>query len=245
MSATHWKHWPLILGVVVCVVTVLAGHLNSSGTLPSAALAPAPQVHPLPPTLAAWQDSNQQGDYFDQVKPTRAGYLVWSHFPIQVYVGPATAPTPNADEIWQRAVTVALRDWQQYLPLAFTNQPEQADITINQVDPQQRSGNRVRSAETRYRLYVNERHQFAHRSTVTIRPNQTEAYITAAVRHELGHALGIWGHSQSATDALYFSQVPTPPPISPRDINTLKRVYEQPTRLGWPLPSPSLPPQEE
>jgi predicted Zn-dependent protease len=31
----------------------------------------------------------------------------------------------------------------------------------------------------------------------------------------------------------YFSQVRNPPPISPRDVNTLKRIYQQPTSLGW------------
>jgi predicted Zn-dependent protease len=34
---------------------------------------------------------------------------------------------------------------------------------------------------------------------------------------------------------MYFSQVREPPPISARDINTLKRIYQQPTRLGWPV----------
>ncbi|MFN4955672.1 MAG: peptidase, partial [Aphanizomenon sp.] len=32
---------------------------------------------------------------------------------------------------------------------------------------------------------------------------------------------------------MYFSQVRNPPFISVRDVNTLKRVYEQPTGLGW------------
>jgi hypothetical protein len=31
--------------------------------------------------------------------------------------------------------------------------------------------------------------------------------------------------------------VNAPPDISERDLRTLKRVYEQPTRLGWPIPS--------
>ncbi len=48
----------------------------------------------------------------------------------------------------------------------------------------------------------------------------------------LGHALGIWGHSQLETDALYFSQVRKPAFISVRDVNTLKKVYEQSTALG-------------
>ena len=54
--------------------------------------------------------------------------------------------------------------------------------------------------------------------------------------HEIGHALGIWGHSPEVTDALYFAQVRQPPLISARDVNTRKRVYAQPTRLGWAVP---------
>jgi predicted Zn-dependent protease len=66
-------------------------------------------------------------------------------------------------------------------------------------------------------------------------PSQTGNYVVAAARHELGHALGIWGHSPLQTDALYFSQVRNPPTISSSDVNTLKRVYQQPTSLGWSL----------
>jgi predicted Zn-dependent protease len=47
---------------------------------------PSPQVHSLPPTLANWQDSTDSGDYFDQVKQPNVGHLVWSKFPIRVYV---------------------------------------------------------------------------------------------------------------------------------------------------------------
>ena len=72
-----------------------------------------------------------------------------------------------------------------------------------------------------------------HRFEITINPTQSGDYLRAAVRHEFGHALGIWGHSPEATDALYFSQTRTPAAISDRDLNTLKRIYEQPTRLGW------------
>lgn len=231
----RWRRWPLVLGFAIALLIICGGPLHSRTTLSQDALAPSAQIHPLPTALAAWQDSSRQGDYFEQIKPTRVGYLVWSQFPVQVYVGPATAPTPKADDIWRRSVSAAVQDWQPYLPLVLTHQADRADITIEQLNPQRQSGERVRSAETRYRLYVNERHQLAHRSMITIRPNQTETYITAAVRHELGHALGIWGHSPLATDALYFSQVQTPSGLSARDINTLKRVYQQPTRLGWPL----------
>ncbi len=32
-----------------------------------------------------------------------------------------------------------------------------------------------------------------------------------------------------------FGEVRNPAQVSARDINTLKRIYEQPTRLGWPM----------
>ncbi|WP_313929927.1 peptidase [Microcoleus sp. FACHB-SPT15] len=77
----------------------------------------------------------------------------------------------------------------------------------------------------------------SQRFTIQLSPDQTVEYTLATARHELGHALGIWGHSPSETDTMYFSQVRNPPQISVRDINTLKRIYEQPTRLGWSLVS--------
>jgi predicted Zn-dependent protease len=71
--------------------------------------------------------------------------------------------------------------------------------------------------------------------TIQLPPNSTGESLLATIRHEMGHALGIWGHSPVITDALYFSQVPDPQPISERDINTLQKIYRQPTRLGWKI----------
>ncbi len=236
LSRRWFKFIGLSLATLVGIIVTSASAIHAISpvdqTLASLALPPA-QVHPLPPMFLDWQSSEQQGDYFDQVKPTRVGYLIWSHFPIQIYVAAATAMVPNAEQIWRPAVIKAIQDWQEYFPLTVTEQPDLADITIEQVKPNQKSQGRIRSGETRYQLYIDADQKLSHRFTIKLRPNQTAKYITAGVRHELGHALGIWGHSLEATDALYFSQVRTPPPISRRDLNTLKRVYQQPTRLGW------------
>jgi predicted Zn-dependent protease len=211
---------------------------------------PLAQVHPLPQTLAQWNETqNGQGDYFDQIKPSRPGFLVWSHWPVQVYIAPPPKGALIKPEAWHNAILQAVQDWQPYLPLSLVVSPVDADITISANPPQQRSGARVRSAETRFELYLkgdsaaprvrtapSARPILAHRISIYIRPNQTIPYVSAAARHELGHGLGIWGHSQTPVDVMYFAQVRNPPAISARDINTLKRIYQQPTQLGWPIP---------
>jgi predicted Zn-dependent protease len=205
---------------------------------------PPLQTHPLPSTLAQWQDSTQSGDYFANVQPTAVGYLVWSEFPIQVYVESVTDGGVRS-QLWVEAVLQAVREWSAYLPLEVVSEAAKADIVlIRSRPPLQASFNRntgqfqierARAAEARYGLYIGPTGILSHRFTINLNPNAASESILASARHELGHALGIWGHSPLQTDALYFSQVRNMPLISPRDINTLKRVYSQPTRLGWPL----------
>jgi predicted Zn-dependent protease len=202
-------------------------------------LATSSRPHPLPPTLVKWKDNTNSGDYFSQVKLTEVGYLVWSQFPIRIYVVTPKEISREQAQIWVNTVLQAVQEWSVYLPLEVVEQPEVANITImRKAPPLQKSPNsnipRARSAQTTYELYTNNK-VLSHRFTILLSPTQTGNYLTAAARHEFGHALGIWGHSPMESDALYFSQVRNPPPISTRDVNTLKRVYEQPTSLGWSL----------
>lgn len=205
------------------------------------------QAHPLPEPLDRWQDPNSSGDYFAEVQTTPSGYLVWSEFPVKIYI---EVPHLSTDRLrqWMSAVSDAVAAWNVYIPLTQIEGSENADITIAQRrPPPERFPNgtfRARSALTRYEFYVRgdpqgNRKMLCHRFEIAISPTQTGNYVRAAVLHELGHALGIWGHSPVETDTLYFSQVRQPQSISPRDVNTLKRVYEQPTRLGWWIASDS------
>ncbi|GAP93604.1 matrixin family metalloprotease [Leptolyngbya sp. NIES-2104] len=189
---------------------------------------PAPRIHPLPAMLAQWND--RSGDYFDQVEKTAPEYLIWSRFPVKVYVQPGDARS----QTWVNLMTQAVNEWKQYFPLEFVDRPESADIFIDRssIPLKFPPTERVRFADTRFELYEQDG-ILRHRMRIRIQPNRPNLSLLAAARHELGHALGIWGHSPLESDVMYFSQVRTPPVISARDTNTLKRVYEQPTRLGW------------
>jgi predicted Zn-dependent protease len=226
----------VLLAVFTLCCIAIVHPTASQETEPERTLPLPGRSHPLPLQLAQWNEvHNGQGDYFDQIKSLRFGFLIWSQFPVRIYIAPLPPNTLLKPEVWKQAITQAVAEWQPYFPLQFTDVVEQANITISAISPKAHSGERVRSAETRFGLYVSKHQTLVHRMAINIRPNQTPQYISAAVRHELGHALGIWGHSQQMTDIMYFSQVRIPPAVSARDVNTLKRIYQQPTQLGWPV----------
>lgn len=246
--------YPIAIGVAIAIgiLVILLEFRGVEAKEPNFFLPPL-QVHPLPPTLAQWQVLSKAGDYFSEVKSTAAGYLVWSEFPIKVYLDrPENLQDSSASnrrfQQWANAVAEAIREWNAYLPLIEVKQPELADIAIERYLPplgvqiDRETGRikrfRARSAQTRCEFYIRAGNPpiLSHRMTILINPGLSDRSILSAARHELGHALGIWGHSRVETDIMYFSQVRTPPSISPRDINTLKKVYQQPTRLGWALP---------
>jgi predicted Zn-dependent protease len=201
---------------------------------------PPIQAHPLPPSLSGARTGTND-DYFDQVMVSpQVGHLVWSRFPIKVYVHPPDLPFPDSQrfsaqqlQIWQQAAQLAVREWQPYLPLQLVKQPNGADITMRPAPVPGQSSGRVRAGQTSYTFYIDADKTLRHQMVVMVRPNQAAPYVLATLRHELGHALGIWGHSPQSGDVLYFAQVAQSPPISARDINTLRRIYQQPTRIGW------------
>jgi predicted Zn-dependent protease len=226
------EYWLIAVLTLVIIVGLLIT-MSSFSSPRAIANYPSPtKVHPLPPSLLNWEDDSNSGDYFNQVTPVKVGYLVWSKFPITVAIS-APKIDSNQANIWIQDVLKAVEEWNSYLPLKVIENTEIADITIiRKSPPLQGNPPRARSAQTIYNLYSLNQY-LSHRFTVLISPSQTGVYLVAAARHELGHALGIWGHSPIESDSLYFSQVRNPPPISVRDVNTLKRVYQQPTNLGW------------
>ncbi len=244
----------LPLVIASCLLVIILG-LGLRGNATDAVSLPLAKVHPLPDSLIGWQSEETVGDYFDKVKPIPpVEYLIWSEFPVKVYVDrPQGSPelsyeTANFPQ-WRTAVLAAVAEWNHYFRLQEVEEPTEADILILRQELSPRKiydpktgefqGTRARTATTEYEFYLDQSTEIspvlAHRMTIILSPFQTELNLLPAARHELGHALGIWGHSLEETDCLYFSQVRNPPQISVRDVNTLKKIYQQPTSLGWAI----------
>ncbi|MGD1922455.1 MAG: matrixin family metalloprotease [Pleurocapsa sp.] len=216
----------------------------------SAFALPRSRVHELPPSLAKWSDVRDRSDYFKKIEVTPLGYLIWAEFPVKVYIQqPSKFSDSAADQRyqeWVNAVRKAIAEWKVYLPLKEIIKEEQADITVLRSQPKREAKlnpetglydiPRAVTAETSYKFYIKQNPAtIAHKMKVEISPNYGGISLLATVRHELGHALGIWGHSQNKADALYFSQVCIPPGFSSRDVNTLNKIYLQPSNLGWEI----------
>lgn len=232
----------------VLVVTLQLRYLKPSWA--TASDLPPLQPHPLPSTLASWVDASHSGDYFRDIRPSPAGYLVWFDFPIKVHIEHPPADLTDPAKLakfqeWIDNVRQGIEPWKAYLPIDIVEKAEGSDIIVLRIRPPLQltaNGPRARSAEVRYQVYLRNPPNspapvLYPKYNISISPDLSANYIKAASLHEMGHALGIWGHSRSQADALYFTQVRNPPPISPRDINTLKLIYQQPTRLGWSIPA--------
>ncbi len=243
------SQWQKFVALAIAIfLTIFSNHTLA---LSQSATASFPsKIHSLPESLHNWKDNNNSGDYFSQVESTPLGYLVWSQFPITVYIEQPVSFTDSAEDKrfgqWVERVKQAIAQWNRYLPLKIVSEAETANITVWRSQPKReikRNPNtglfdipRAVTAETNYKFYLQKNPvMVAHKMTVHISPNFTGVSLLATIRHELGHALGIWGHSPQMEDALYFSQVKNPLPISDRDINTLKKIYQQPTKLGWKI----------
>jgi len=135
------------------------------------------------------------------------------------------------EQRWHQAVLGALTTWQRHLPITLVEQPEQAQVLVERRRPP-RLNNRASHGRAVLKLLEVKRQQtwqLEPRVTVLISPGQAQPAIQATALHELGHAFGLWGHSDQAADAMAAKPGPTPIlELSERDQRTLRWLQQQP-----------------
>jgi len=180
-------------------------------------------------------------DYFFEVAESSESEK-WNSFPIKVLVG--NVPTAN----WAQGAREAFSIWKEMLPLELTPEPAEADIRFNW-----EGGTGVEGAAGEEVDWVQFRRvggELTGRKvafiTVDLSHRWSKDEMRAIVLHELGHALGIKGHSESKGDIMFWQVqekshqvrapgIPYPFPWktlvskpSQRDLNTLIRLYNTP-----------------
>ncbi|MBS1952838.1 MAG: tetratricopeptide repeat protein [Cyanobacteria bacterium SZAS-4] len=172
-------------------------------------------------------------DYLADV--TKRGTLRWpsDHHVIRVYMRPpvnVTGYLPRYDAIARQSFT----DWANAsggaLKFQFQSIPTNADIEFSWISDASKLVNKAEAGETRLTCG---KFGIVHgtvriltvplMSGIAVTPNR----IRLISLHEIGHVLGLTGHTSNPNDAMFYSATIGDEwrNLSPRDINTMTRLY--------------------
>lgn len=189
---------------------------------------------------AGASQSPQSGDYLSSA--AMGGYLYrWTHSPIRVYIAPG-AGIPGYQNAYNQILMQAFSMWAtgSQNRFAFTLVPDasQCDIFCSWTgDPGQiaEGGRAVEGGLTKLSGQPMPNAEVSiTNAKVIILTNRggTSLDDNAMMKvclHEVGHALGINGHSNNNQDTMFFTESPTVmPALSNRDKATITRLYSNP-----------------
>jgi predicted Zn-dependent protease len=141
---------------------------------------------------------SKAGDYFMNIEEGSAR-LLWTGFPVKVF---AVDPPKN----WGRATHAAVESWAKVFPLALVAAGEQANIIISWASLPK--GTRRMGSEKDLFTLEKVGDSIAKRtkqSFITLDSSRrwSDDEMRAALMHEIGHALGIQGHSDGRQDVMF------------------------------------------
>lgn len=193
-----------------------------------------------PPAVPQAPAENNSPDYFKSVTPSgRVSRWPANYLPIRVYIYPGQQ-IPGFRDSYMAALSRAFFKWFQgsgnRVPFVMVNDPSQASLRVTWTsNPSQVSENGQMAEPGTAKLAMTETapgQVSINGATVTLltvdvngQPVSDEDMEKICL-HELGHALGLNGHSLNNQDVMFYSQSPTvSTTLSPRDAATIQRLY--------------------
>jgi predicted Zn-dependent protease len=190
----------------------------------------------------------QSGDYLADIGAE--GYHRWPSykFPLKVYIEQGSH-VPGYRPVFRQFMVDSFNEWSRVsggtINWQQVNSPRGADIIAGWTNDVTARGGGVEAGRTTTITKVDPRTgngiiQSARISILTQlgrRPfSDNDSHKT--ILHEVGHALGLQGHSRTPSDIMYASVNPAQVPyLKERDVNTLSRLYQGATDSIAALPS--------
>lgn len=172
---------------------------------------------PLSDDLAAYSDN-----YLDYVLPSDGVLMKWEAFPIKVYIEPKKqqAEVKRAFDLWQEKTPVSFR---------FVNSEKQAQITVDFKDQLETSSTKESYIAGFSKPYYQNNHISKSEIHILSKDPETGQDINnedifSTALHEIGHSLGMKGHSPNKDDVMAAQTSGVKPSLSKRDINTMTLI---------------------
>lgn len=176
------------------------------------------------------QYSNESVNYFDNIRKNKDNQIFrWSDFPVSIYI------EKTNDQELIKSVYKAVETWSDYISFSFVDDVKNSDIIISWDNPNKYITQLVESNNSGEKII---------QATINCGLYKNQEYFDRFLAHQIGHAIGIWGHSYYKDDIMYnfkefrddidfqnrfslfdISIVDFPQKPSTRDINTLIKIY--------------------